>query len=105
MGLRKSSYGKRKRMTFVLFKQSELFPVQSGSSSLQKPCVAEETPQSYGIHTYTEAEIQSKDLTQNFRKFWNKKANELCKDKNVKGKLRNKMALKVLFIHGGHYIR
>jgi len=61
---------------------------------LQKPFVAEETPQSYGIHTYSEAEIQqSKDLSQEFRKFWNEKAGELCKDKSVKGKLRNKIAL------------
>jgi len=66
MGLRKSSYGKRKRsaeerkMTFVPFsQQSEFIPARSGSSSLQKPCVAEENPHSYGIHTYTEAEIRA----------------------------------------------
>ena len=35
----------------------KFFQPGQGSSSLQKPCVAEETPQSYGIHTYSEAEI------------------------------------------------
>ena len=36
--------------------QSTIFQPGQGSSSFQKPCIAEETPQSYGIYTYTEAD-------------------------------------------------
>jgi len=41
----------------------KFFQPGQGSSSLQKPCVAEETPHSYGIHTYSEAEIGNSALS------------------------------------------
>ena len=65
-----------------------------GSSSHKPSEIAEETPRSYGINTYTDEEIRkSKGLNQEFRRFWNEKAAELCRDRSVRGKLQNKVAI------------
>ena len=51
-------------------------------------------PQQYGIHLYTKDEIENVvGLRQEFRKYWNEKATELCKDKTVRDKLHNKNAI------------
>ena len=52
------------------------------------------SPQQYGIHIYSEDEIKKAvGLKQDFRKFWNEKAVEICKDKNSRDKLHNKNAI------------
>ena len=52
------------------------------------------SPQHYGIHLYTKDEIENvAGLRQEFRKYWNEKATELCKDKSVRDKLHNKNAI------------
>ena len=52
------------------------------------------SPQHYGIHVYSKEEIEDAvGLKQEFRRFWNDKAVELCKDKSVRDKLHNKNAI------------
>ncbi len=52
------------------------------------------SPQNYGIHLYSKDEIDNvAGLRQEFRKHWNEKATELCKDKSVRDKLHNKKAI------------
>ena len=72
-----------------------------GASSHKLSEVAEETPRSYGIHTYTDEEIsKAKGLNQEFRKFRNEKAADLCRDSSVRGKLQNKVAIQgAIYVH------
>ena len=45
-------------------------------------------PQDFGIHVYTTQEIeQSKGLIKEYRKFWNAKSIEYCRDKRVTSKM------------------
>lgn len=48
------------------------------------------TPENYGIKVYSKSEIESASgLKQEYLKFWNDKAAELCEDKNVREKFQN----------------
>ena len=86
---------------------------ESAVSEQKKPCKVQSTlfkyckqnptsskaafdfsPQQYGIHVYSEDEIKKVvGLKQDFRKFWNEKAAEICKDKSSRDKLHNKNAI------------
>ena len=70
-----------------------LTPAQPATSST--PLVAELTPQFFDIQTYTESQInEAPGLLQDFKRFWNEKATELCKDASVCAKLKhNKVAI------------
>ena len=46
------------------------------------------TPQYFGIHTYSSAEIDSSEgLEKAYREFWNEKALAMCNDKFARDKL------------------
>ena len=83
--------------------------ISSGPESVKKPRIVQSTlgryltgssastsstkattvlPQDFGIHVYTTQEIeQSKGLIKEYRKFWNAKSIEYCKDKRVTSKM------------------
>ena len=66
------------------FKESEQ---QDGASSSSRKVIAT-TPESYGLKVYSKSEIESASgLKQEYLKFWNDKAAELCEDKSVRAKL------------------
>ena len=46
------------------------------------------TPQYYGIHVYSDVEIdKAVGLQKQFKTFWNEKASEICADKSFRGRL------------------
>ena len=58
------------------------------------PRITSVTPEYYGIHLYSTAEISSATgLQKQFRSFWNEKAQELCAYKTVRAKLHHKSAI------------
>ena len=73
----------------TLFKYFKVSEQQDGSpSSSHQLTVA--TPESYGLKVYSKSEIESASgLKQEYLKFWNDKAAELCGDKNIREKFRN----------------
>ena len=78
--------------------QSTLFkfftPQENPSSSKALRETLDFSPHQYGIHVYSQDEIKSAiGLKQEFRKFWNEKAVELCKEKTVRDQLHNKNAI------------
>lgn len=74
----------------TMYKFFQASSSSSSSSSTPKPKVIV-TPQIYGIHVYTPAEIeQSHGLQKSFRNFWNEKAYELCSNNS---KLIDKYAI------------
>lgn len=78
--------------------QSTLFkfftPQENPSSSKALRESLDFSPHQYGIHVYSQDEIKSAiGLKQEFRKFWNEKAVELCKEKTVRDQLNNKNAI------------
>ena len=79
----------------TVFRYFQASEKQSSSSSLQKPATVAESPKSLGIQYYSHKEIESASgLQKDYRKFWNDKATELCSDKSVRAKLRNKAAIR-----------
>lgn len=78
------------KVQLTLFKYFEKGQDQASSST---PTL-DFSPQNYGIHLYTKEEIENvAGLRQDFRKYWNEKATELCKNKSVRDKLHNKNAI------------
>lgn len=52
------------------------------------------TPQYYGIHIYSDAEIdKAVGLQKQFKTFWNEKAHEICTDKTIRARLQSKAAI------------
>ena len=79
----------------TVFKYFQASEKQSPSLSVQKPVIVAETPTSLGIQYYSHKEIESASgLQKDYRKFWNDKATELCSDKSIRAKLRNKAAIR-----------
>ena len=69
-------------------------PQEAATSSKAVKGKLDFSPQHYGIHVYTQEEIKGAvGLKQEFRKFWNDKAVEICKDESVCDKLHNKNAI------------
>lgn len=51
-------------------------------------------PESYGIHMFTEDQIdRASGLERDYLHFWNSKARELCRSKEARSKLGNKVAI------------
>ena len=66
--------------------------IQAASTS--RALTVPETPQDFGIHVYTQAQIESsKGMLKDYRLFWNDKAYELCSDVAVREKLKDKSAI------------
>ena len=79
---------------FKYFQPVATDSASSSSPSLSKPSFTE-SPQAFGVHCYSEAEIQSAfGLQQDYRRFWNEKAVELCSDRSVRANLGYKGAIK-----------
>ena len=70
-------------------KLTRFFSEGSEASGSKQGTVA--IPQDFGIHVYTAREIKLvKGLAQDYRKFWNSKAHEICKDKRVTSRMDEK---------------
>ncbi len=68
------------------------FKNPSGETS--RPTTVAVTPQYLGIHMFSEKVIaESTGLDKDYKEFWNAKAAELCQDKAVRHKLRDKPAI------------
>ena len=68
--------------------------IQAASTS--RALTVPETQQDFGIHVYTQAQIQSsKGMLKDYRLFWNDKAYDLCSvcDVAVREKLKDKSAI------------
>ena len=88
-----ASNPKKSKVQSTLFKFFEK-PQEQASSSKSDRKTLDYSPQNYGIYIYSRDEIQKADgLSQEFRKFWNEKAVQLCKDKSVRDKLHHKKAI------------
>ena len=74
--------------------QSSLHNFFSSSGSTSKPTFVEYTPEYLGIHLFSEQEISEVGVLEiNYRRFWNEKVMELCEDKHVRHKLKDKSAI------------
>jgi len=66
----------------------------STDKNSKKPEIVQITPEYLGIHMYSEEEIKdSVGIDKQYKEFWNSKATELCKDKRVRHKLKDKPAI------------
>ena len=64
------------------------------SASTSRALTVPGTPQEFGIHVYTQAQIESsKGMLKDYRLFWNDKVYELCSDVAVREKLKDKSAI------------
>ena len=64
------------------------------SASTSRALTVPESPQEFGIHVYTQAQIESsKGMLKDYRLFWNDKVYELCSDVSVREKLKDKSAI------------
>ena len=64
------------------------------SASTSRALTVPGTPQEFGIHVYTQAQIESsKGMLKDYRLFWNDKVYELCSDVSVREKLKDKSAI------------
>ena len=64
------------------------------SASTSRALTVPESPQEFGIHVYTQAQIESsKGMLKDYRLFWNDKVYELCSDVAVREKLKDKSAI------------
>ena len=83
-----SSKGKIQSTLHKFFKNSD------GDSKSTKPKMIEYSPEFFGLHTYSEEDIlTSFGLDKNYKKFWNAKALELCKDEKARHKLKDKAGI------------
>ena len=62
---------------------------EGSKASGSKPAVTTTAiPQDFGIHVYTSKEVEgAKGFIQEYRKFWNTKAHEICKDRRLTSKM------------------
>ena len=59
-----------------------------------RPKTVECTPQLMGIHVFTDEEISSSTaLDKDYKEFWNGQAIELCRNEDVRHKLKDKLAI------------
>ena len=59
-----------------------------------KPRTVDFTPEYLGLKMYTSKDIdESSGFDKQYKEFWNAKASELCQDKTVRHKLKDKSAI------------
>lgn len=88
-----SSRPKKKLCTTQLSLKS-YFEKASGDGSSTSRASVVVTPNFYGIHLYSETEInKAVGLQKEFQMFWNEKAHEICADKTLRARLQNKAAI------------
>ena len=87
-----SSCAKKSKVQSTMHRFFQSEPFSSSSQGVQPTITF--SPDSLGIHMYSSEDIQeAKGMEKDFRIFWNAKASELCSDKSVRCKLRDRVAI------------